>query len=132
MHAGGHGALVYVRVLHGRMRDEESEVHEEKEETTESEKESEEIGSYDGHSVTIRLAKGKYIVEDNGKETMDDGKTRDDGIYEAAMYLYDRLAEDGKAIKVKDDEARAYIIECAAGMKVKIVENDDGTIMKEK
>ena len=87
MHAGGHGALVYVRVLHGRMRDEESEVHEEKEETTESEKESEEIGSYDGHSVTIRLAKGKYIVEDNGKETMEDGKTRDDGRYEAAMYL---------------------------------------------
>ena len=108
------------------------EVHEEKEETTKSEECCEEIGSYDGHSVTIRLAKGKYIVEDNGKETMDDGKTRDDGVYEAAMYLYDRLAEDGKAIKVKDDEARAYIIECAEGMKVKIVKSDDGTIMKEK
>lgn len=47
------------------------------------------------------------------------------------MYLYDRLAEDGKTIKVEDNEARAYIIECAEGMKVKIVKNDDGTIKKE-
>lgn len=113
---------------------EESEAHEEKKETTKGEEEGEEIGSYDDgrHSVTIKLAKGRYIVEDNGEETLDEGKNRDDGIYEAAMYLYDRLAEDGKTIKVEDDEARAYIIECAAGMKVKIVKNDDGTIKKDK
>ena len=111
---------------------EESEAHEEKEETTKGKDEGEEIGSYDGHSVTIKLAKGKYIVEDDGKETMDDGKTRDDGIYEAAMYLYDRLAEDGKTIKVKNNDAYDYIVECAAGMKVKIVKNDDGTIKKDK
>ena len=107
------------------------EAHEEKEETTKSEECCEKIGSYDGHSVTIRLAKGKYIVEDDGEETMDDGKTRDDGIYEAAMYLYDRLAEDGKTIKVKNNDAYDYIVECAEGMKVKIVKNDDGTIRKE-
>lgn len=107
---------------------EESEAHEEKEETMEG---CEEIGSYDGHSVTVKLAKGRYIVEDNGEKTGDEGKDKDDGIYEAAMYLYDRLAEDGKAIKVKDDEASAYIIECAEGMKVKIVTNEDGTIRKE-
>ena len=104
------------------------EAHEKKEETTE---ESEEIGSYDGHAVTIKLAKsGKYIVEDNGEETLDDGRDRDDGVYEAAMYLYDRLA-DGKTIKVEDDEAYDYIVECAKGMKVKIVTNDDGTIKKD-
>lgn len=108
---------------------EESEAHEEKEETTED---TTEVGSYDGHSVTVRLAKsGKYVVEDNGEETMDEGKTRDDGIYEAAMYLYDRLAEDGKTIKVKNNDAYDYIIECAEGMKVKIVTNEDGTIRKE-
>lgn len=112
---------------------EESEAHEEKEETTKGEEEGEEIGSYDDgrHSVTIKLAKGRYIVEDNGEETLDDGKTRDDGLYEAAMYLYDRLAEDGKTIKVKNNDAYDYIVECAAGMKVKIVKNDDGTIKKE-
>lgn len=98
----------------------------------ESREESEEIGSYDGHSVTVKLAKnGKYIVEDNGKYTGDDGRDRDGGLYEAAMYLYDRLVEDGKTIKVEDDEARAYIVECAEGMKVKIVVCDDGTIKKE-
>lgn len=93
---------------------------------------SEEIGSYDDgrHSVTVKPSKsGGYIVEDNGKETEYDG---DDGVYEAAMYLYDRLAEDGKVIKVENDEARAYIIECAEGMKVKIVKSEDGTIMKDK
>ena len=109
--------------------DEEHEEHEADEEKGEDG--SEEIGSYDGRSVTIKLAKGKYIVEDNGEETMDDGKTRDDGVYEAAMYLYDRLAEDGKAIKVKNNDAYDYIVECAEGMKVKIVKNDDGTIRKE-
>ena len=62
---------------------------------------------------------------------MDDGKTRDDGIYEAAMYLYDRLAEDGKTIKVKNNDAYDYIVECAEGMKVKIVTNEDGAIGKE-
>ena len=111
--------------------DEAHEADEEKEETTEGEKEGEEIGSYDGRSVTIKLAKsGKYIVEDDGEETLDDGRDRDDGVYEAAMYLYDRLA-DGKTIKVEDDEAYAYIVECAEGMKVKIITSDDGTIRKE-
>lgn len=108
---------------------EESEAHEEKEET--EKEDTTEIGSYDGRSVTIKLAKGRYLVEDNGEETEYDGKDREDGVYEAAMYLYDRLAEDGKSIKVEDDEAYDYIVECAAGMKVKIVKNDNGTIMKE-
>lgn len=109
---------------------EENEAHEEKEET--EKEDTTEIGSYDGHSVTIKLSKsGEYLVEDNGEETEYDGKERDDGIYEAAMYLYDRLAEDGKTIKVKNNDAYDYIVECAAGMKVKIVKNDDGTIRKE-
>lgn len=107
---------------------EESAAHEEKEEI--GKEDTTEIGSYDGHSVTIKLANGRYIVEDNGEETLDEGKDRDDGVYEAAMYLYDRLA-DGKTIKVEDDEAYDYIVECAEGMKVKIVTNDDGTIRKE-
>lgn len=106
---------------------EENEAHEEKEETEKGD--TTEIGNYDGHSITIRLSKSRrYIVEDNGEETGFDGMDRDDGIYEAAMYLYERLVEDGKTIKVEDDEARAYLIECAAGMKVKIVVCDDGTI----
>lgn len=112
------------------INNEAHEANEEKEETMKGEEEGEEVGSYDGHSVTIKLAKGKYIVEDNGEETLDEGKDRDDGVYEAAMYLYDRLA-DGKTIKVEDDEAYDYIVECAKGMKVKIVTNDDGTIKKD-
>lgn len=100
----------------------------EKEETTEEHKE---IGSYEGHSVTVKLAKnGEYIVEDAGKYTGDYGRDHDDGLYKAAMYLYDRLV-DGKKIKVEDDEARAYITECAEGMRVKIVTSDDGTLKKE-
>lgn len=100
----------------------------EKEETTEEYKE---IGSYEGRSVTVKLAKnGEYIVEDAGKYTGDYGRDCDDGLYEAAMYLYDRLVE-GKTITVEDNEARAYITECAEGMRVKIVTSDDGTIKKE-
>lgn len=100
----------------------------EKEETTEDHKE---IGSYEGRSVTVKLAKsGSYIVEDAGKYTGDCGRDCDDGLYKAAMYLYDRLVE-GKTITVEDDEARAYIAECAEGMRVKIVTSDDGTIKKE-
>ena len=106
---------------------EEHEEHEADEEKGEDG--SEEIGSYDGRSVTVKPSKsGGYIVEDNGEETEYDGY---DGVYEAAMYLYDRLAEDGKAIKVKNNDAYDYIVECAEGMKVKIVKNDDGTIRKE-
>lgn len=93
--------------------------------------EHKEIGSYEGHSVTVKLAKnGQYIVEDDSKYTGDYGRDRDDGLYEAAMYLYDRLVE-GKTIKVEDDEAYAYITECAEGMRVKIVTSEDGTIKKE-
>ena len=98
------------------------------EETTEEEREK--IGRYDGHAVTVKLAKnGQYVVEDDGKYTGDYGRDRDGGLYEAAMYLYDRLV-DGKSIKVEDKGAYAYIAECATGMKVKIVKNDDGTIKK--
>lgn len=93
--------------------------------------EHKEVGSYEGHSVTVKLAKnGEYIVEDAGKYTGDYGRDYDDGLYKAAMYLYDRLVE-GKKIKVEDDEARAYITECAEGMRVKIVTSDDGAIKKE-
>lgn len=102
-------------------------VDEEKEETTKDE----EIGSYNGHTVTVKLAKnGEYIVEDAGKYTGDYGRDYDDALYKAAMYLYDRLV-DGKKIKVEDDEAYAYITECAEGMRVKIATSDDGTIKKE-
>ena len=79
----------------------------------------------------MKLAKnGEYIVEDDGKYTGDYGRDCDDGLYKAAMYLYDRLVE-GKTITVEDDEARAYITECAEGMRIKIVISDDGTIKKE-
>lgn len=102
-------------------------VDEEKEETTEGE----EVGSYNGRAVTVKLSKsGQYVVEDDGKYTGDYGRDHDDCLYKAAMYLYDRLV-DGKTIKVEDDEARAYITECAEGMRVKIVTSDDGTIKKE-
>lgn len=104
------------------------EADEVKEDTPEEEREK--IGSYDGHAVTIKLAKnGKYVVEDDGKYTGDYGRDRDGGLYEAAMYLYDRLV-DGKTIKVENEEAYAYIAECATGMRVKIVRNDDGTTKK--
>lgn len=100
------------------------------EEETKAE-EHKEVGSYEGHSVTVKLAKnGQYIVEDDGKYTGDYGRDRDDGLYKAAMYLYDCLVE-GKTIKVEDDEAYAYITECAEGMRVKIVTSEDGTIKKE-
>lgn len=100
----------------------------EKEETTEDRKE---VGRYNGHAVTVKLSKsGQYVVEDDGKYTGDYGRDCDDGLYKAAMYLYDRLVE-GKTIKVEDDEAYAYITECAEGMRVKIVTSEDGTIKKE-
>lgn len=103
--------------------------HKAEEET--KEEDHKEIGSYEGRSVTVKLAKnGEYVVEDAGKYTGDYGRDCDDGLYKAAMYLYDRLVE-GKTIKVEDDEAYAYITECAEGMRVKIVTSDDGTIKKE-
>lgn len=90
----------------------------------------EKIGSYDEHIVTIKPSAGKFVVEDDGKYTGDYGRDRDDCIYEAAMYLYDRLVA-GKTVKVANDEAIDYIIDGAKGMNVKIVTNDDGSIKKE-
>lgn len=92
--------------------------------------EDEKIGSYDGRIVTISPSDGKYSVEDNGKYTGDYGRDFDDGVYEAAMYLYDWLVA-GKAVKVANDEALNYIIDAADGMDIKIVTNDDGSIKKE-
>lgn len=90
----------------------------------------EKIGSYDEHIVTIKPSAGKFVVEDDGKYTGDYGRDRDDGLYEAAMYLYDRLVA-GKTVKVENVEALDYIIDAAEGMNVKIDTNDDGSIKKE-
>lgn len=102
----------------------------------EAEKESREenkvIGSYSGCTVTVKRSNsGKYIVEDDGKYTGDYANDKDGGAYQAACYLYDRLAE-GHHIKVMDDDARAYIAENAEGLKVKIVARDNGEIYKEE
>lgn len=90
----------------------------------------EKIGSYDEHIVTIKPSSGKFVVEDDGKYTGDYGRDRDDGLYEATMYLYDRLVA-GKTVKVENGEALDYIIDAAEGMNVKIVTNNDGSIKKE-
>lgn len=89
-----------------------------------------EIGRYDGHAVTISPSADKHVVKDDGKYTGDYGRDRDDGIYWAAMYLYDKMSE-GHVIKVENDEAYDYIIDAAEGMNVKIVTNNDGSIKKE-
>ena len=98
----------------------------------EEQEESKVIGSYDSHTVTAKHSKsGDYIVEDDGKYTGDYANDKDGGVYQAACYLYDRLAE-GHHIKVMDDDARAYIAENAEGLKVKIVARDNGEIYKEE
>ena len=96
------------------------------------EKEGEKIGSYDGHTVTISPSTDKCVVKDNGKYTGDYGRDRDDGLYEASMYLYDRMAE-GHVITVLDDTAWGYIVENAAGLSVSINTNAEArTIKKEE
>lgn len=96
------------------------------------EKEGEKIGSYDGHTVTISPSTDKCVVKDNGKYTGDYGSDRDDGLYEASMYLYDRMAE-GHVITVLDDTAWGYIVENAAGLSVSINTNAEArTIKKEE
>lgn len=98
----------------------------------EEQEESRVIGSYDGHTVTAKRSKsGEYIVEDDGKYTGDYARDEDGGVYQAACYLYDRLAE-GYRIKVMNDDAHAYITENAEGLGVKIVTNDNGEIYKEE
>lgn len=97
----------------------------------EEQEESKVIGSYDGHTVTTKHSKsGDYIVEDDGKYTGDYAKDEGGGVYQAACYLYDRLAE-GHRIKIMDDDARAYIAENADGLGVKIVTDENGEIYKE-
>lgn len=95
------------------------------------EKKGEKIGSYDGHIVTIRMSGSgdKYVVEDDGKYTWDYGSDRDDGLYEASMYLYDRMAE-GHVITVLDDTAWGYIVENAIGLKVSIDTDPESRTIK--
>lgn len=95
------------------------------------EKEGEKIGSYDGHIVAIRLSgTKKYVVEDDGKRTGDYGDDRESGVYEAAMYLHDRMAE-GHVITVFNDDAWEYILKNADGLSIPIVsETETRTIKK--
>ena len=104
-------------------------VDEEKEETTEGE----EIGSYSGRAVTVKLSKsGQYVVEDAGKYTGDYGRDHDGGLYEAAMYLYDRMSE-GHVITVLNDDAWDYIVENAGGLRVSLdIDTETRTIKKEE
>lgn len=94
-------------------------------------KESEKIGSYDDQIVTISPSTDKYVVKDNGKYTGDYGSDRDDGLYEASMYLYDRMAE-GHVITVLDDTAWGYIVENAAGLSVSIDADKETRTIKRK
>lgn len=101
-------------------------------EEAEGEPERKVIGSYDGHIVTTKHSKnGSYVVEDDGKYTGDYARDEGGGVYQAACYLYDRM-DEGRRIKVVDDDAYAYIVENADGMNVKIVARDDGEIYKEE
>lgn len=90
-----------------------------------------EIGSYEGRSVTVKLAKnGEYVVEDAGKYTGDYGRDHDGGLYEAAMYLYDRMSE-GHVITVLNDDAWDYIVENAGGLRVSLdIDAETRTIKK--
>ena len=71
----------------------------------------------------------KYVVEDDGKYTWDYGSDRDDGLYEASMYLYDRMME-GYVITVRDDDAWSYIVENAIGLKVSIDTDPEARTIK--
>lgn len=85
----------------------------------EKSKDGTEIGSYDGHTVAISPSAGKFVVEDDGKYTGDYGRDHDDGIYWAAMYLYDKMSE-GYVITVLSDDAWEYIVENATGLRVSL------------
>lgn len=96
------------------------------------EKKSEKIGSYDGHIVTIRVSGSgdKYVVEDDGKYTWDYEDDREGGVYEAAMYLYDRMME-GHVVTVINSDAWSYIVENANGLHVPLnINTETHTIKK--
>lgn len=94
-----------------------------------TEKKDSEIGRYDGHTVTISPSTDKYVVKDDGKYTGDYGRDHDDGLYEAAMYLYDKMSE-GHTITVLSDDAWDYIVENAIGLKVSIDTNPEARTIK--
>lgn len=94
------------------------------------EKKGEKIGSYDDHIITISPSTDKYVVKDNGKYTGDYEDDREGGVYEAAMYLYDRMME-GHVITVFNADAWSYIVENANGLHVLLdVNTETHTIKK--
>lgn len=88
-----------------------------------------EIGRYDGHIVTISPSTDKYVVKDDGKYTGDYGRDCDGCLYEAAMYLYDKMSE-GYVITVLSDDAWDYIVENAIGLKVSINTDQEARTIK--
>lgn len=93
-------------------------------------KEGEKIGSYDDHIVTISSSTDKYVVKDNGKYAGDYEDDREGGVYEAAMYLYDRMTE-GYVITVINSDAWNYIVENANGLHVPLdINTETHTIKK--
>ena len=90
---------------------------------------SEKIGSYDDHIVTISPSTDKYVVKDNGKYTGDYEDDREGGVYEAAMYLYDRMME-GHVITVINTDAWSYIVENANGLHVPLNINTEARTIK--
>lgn len=90
---------------------------------------SEKIGSYDDHIVTISPSTDKYVVKDNGKYTGDYEDDREGGVYEAAMYLYDRMME-GHVITVINTDAWSYIVENANGLHVPLNINIEAHTIK--
>lgn len=93
-------------------------------------KEDEKIGSYDDHIITISPSTDKYIVKDNGKYTGDYEDDREGGVYEAAMYLYDRMME-GHVITVINADAWNYIVENANGLHIPLnINTETHTIKK--
>lgn len=95
-----------------------------------TEKKDSEIGRYDGHTVTISPSTDKYVVKDDGKYTGDYGRDRDDGLYEAAMYLYDKMSE-GHTITVLSADAWDYIVENATGLHVPLdIDTETRTIKR--
>lgn len=90
----------------------------------------EKIGSYDDRIVTIKPSAGKFVVEDDGKYTGDYGSDRDDGAYEAAMYLYDKMSE-GHTITGLSADAWDYIVENATGLHVPLdIDTETRTIKR--
>lgn len=92
-------------------------------------KEGTEIGRYDGHTVTISPSAGKFVVEDNGKYTGGYEDDREGGVYEASMYLYDRMIE-GHIITVINADAWSYIVENANGLHVPLNTNTEAHTIK--